>query len=103
MAPPHRRPARPGEYDERLWLSVDYIDGATAAQLVRDSYPEGMPPHVVVEIVARIADALDYAHDHGLVHRRVKPAMFSSPSLNPTNDESYWPTWVLPTSTMSTV
>ncbi|BCQ08403.1 serine/threonine-protein kinase PknD [Mycobacterium heckeshornense] len=62
-----------GECNERLWLSVDYIDGTTAAQLVSESYPKGMPPHLVVEIVTGIAHALDYAHDHGLLHRRVKP------------------------------
>ncbi|HZU45716.1 MAG TPA: serine/threonine-protein kinase [Mycobacterium sp.] len=62
-----------GEFEGHLWLSVDYVDGASAAQLLSDSYPDGMPPEEVVEIVSAIADALDYAHDHGLLHRHVKP------------------------------
>jgi serine/threonine-protein kinase len=62
-----------GEFDGRLWLSLDYVDGPNAAQLLSDTYPDGMPPDEVVEIVTAIADALDYAHDHGLLHRHVKP------------------------------
>jgi serine/threonine-protein kinase len=62
-----------GEFEGRLWLSVDYVDGADAAQLLSDTYPDGMPPDEVVEIVTAVADALDYAHEHGVVHRHVKP------------------------------
>jgi serine/threonine-protein kinase len=63
-----------GEFEGRLWLSMDYVDGADAAQLLSDTYPDGMPPDAVIEIVAAIADALDYAHDRGLLHRYVKPS-----------------------------
>jgi serine/threonine-protein kinase len=63
-----------GEFEGRLWLSMDYVDGADAAQLLRDSYPDGMPPDEVIEIVSAIADALDYAHAHDLLHRYVKPS-----------------------------
>jgi serine/threonine protein kinase, bacterial len=63
-----------GEFEGRLWLSMDYVDGADAAQLLRDSYPDGMSPDEVVKIVSAIADALDYAHAHDLLHRYVKPS-----------------------------
>ena len=39
------------KFEDRLWLSMDYVDGADAAQLLTDAYPEGMPPDMVVEIV----------------------------------------------------
>jgi serine/threonine protein kinase, bacterial len=34
-----------GEYDDQLWISMDYIDGTDAAQFARDRYPAGMPAH----------------------------------------------------------
>jgi serine/threonine protein kinase, bacterial len=63
-----------GEFEDRLWLSMDYVDGAEAAQLLADAYPEGMPPDMVVEIVCAIAEALDYAYEQGVVHRFVNPS-----------------------------
>jgi serine/threonine protein kinase len=63
-----------GEYDDQLWISMDYIDGTDAAQFVRDRYPAGMPADEALAIVVAVADALDYAHECGLLHRDVKPA-----------------------------
>ncbi len=62
-----------GEYEGQLWISMDYVEGTDAAQLLRQ-YPSGMPKADVVEIIAAVADALDYAHSRGLLHRDVKPA-----------------------------
>ena len=62
-----------GEFEDQLWLSTEYIDGSDAAQLLGDSHHDGMPPRMVIEIVSAIADALDYAHDCGVLHRYVNP------------------------------
>jgi serine/threonine protein kinase len=62
-----------GEYEGQLWISMDYVEGTDAAQLLRQ-YPSGMPKADVVEIISAVADALDYAHSRCLLHRDVKPA-----------------------------
>ena len=63
-----------GEHDGQLWITMDYVEGTDAARLVRERYPHGMPPKDVLDVVAAIADALDYAHERFLLHRDVKPA-----------------------------
>ena len=35
-----------GECDGQLWISMDYVAGTDAAQLLREHYPAGMPPEV---------------------------------------------------------
>lgn len=62
-----------GEYRGQLWLTMDYVDGSDTAHLLRNS-PEGLAVAEVSEIVAAVADALDYAHERGLLHRDIKPA-----------------------------
>lgn len=62
-----------GEYDGRLWISMDYVDGTDAGRLLRETYPYGMPERDAVEIVTAVADALDYGHERRLLHRDVKP------------------------------
>lgn len=63
-----------GEFDGQLWIAMDYVEGADAAQLLRDRYPAGMPTGDACTIISAVAAALDYAHQCGLLHRDVKPA-----------------------------
>jgi serine/threonine-protein kinase len=62
-----------GEFNGQLWISMDYVDGADAGRLIRESYPGGMPEQDVSEIVTAVADALDFGHERRLLHRDVKP------------------------------
>ena len=62
-----------GEFDGRLWISMDYVDGTDAGRLLRENYVGGMPARDVFEIVTAVADALDFGHERRLLHRDVKP------------------------------
>ncbi|MGW4246028.1 WD40 repeat domain-containing serine/threonine protein kinase [Nocardia sp. NPDC004722] len=59
--------------DEALWLSMRYIEGVDAASLVA-STPGGLAADRAVRLIADAAHALDFAIDHGVLHRDVKPA-----------------------------
>ncbi|MCU1643135.1 MAG: putative serine/threonine protein kinase [Nocardia sp.] len=56
-----------------LWLTMGFVDGTDAAELIRQ-HPGGVPPGEAVRIVAAAASGLDEAHRQGLLHRDVKPA-----------------------------
>ena len=63
-----------GDVGGQIWISMDYVEGTDAAELLRERYPNGMPKEEVLRIVSAVAEALDYAHQQGLLHRDVKPA-----------------------------
>lgn len=63
-----------GEHDGQFWISMDYVAGTDAAQLLSEQFPGGMPVDQVVTIITAVASALDYAHHRGLLHRDIKPA-----------------------------
>ncbi len=60
-----------GMEEGHLWLSMAYVPGTDAAAELRARGP--MPLHRVQNLVDQVADGLDHAHGHGLVHRDVKP------------------------------
>jgi serine/threonine-protein kinase len=51
---------------------MEYLDGPTLQQETRKA--GALPYTRMMAVVAQLADALDYAHQQGLVHRDVKPA-----------------------------
>lgn len=53
------------------YLVCEFIDGETLeARLSRGP----LPPQEAAELAAELADALDYAHEHGVIHRDIKPS-----------------------------
>lgn len=52
------------------FLVMDLVEGADLQQLVKDGNANTLD---VAETVATIADAIHHAHQHGIIHRDVKP------------------------------
>ena len=63
-----------GECEGRLWTAMDYVDATDVAELMRERFPAGMPPGQAQAIITAVAEALDYAHQRGMLHRDVQPA-----------------------------
>lgn len=61
-----------GNYEGRLWLSMEHIPGSDASELTKAG---ALDVTAVIDIITCIGDALDYAYsEHAVTHRDVKPA-----------------------------
>jgi serine/threonine-protein kinase len=61
-----------GEDGGIAWIAMEYVQGHMLSEFAASD--RLMPPSQVLEICARIADALDYAHAEDVIHRDIKPA-----------------------------
>ena len=61
-----------GEEHDLAYIAMEFLRGADLTQACRAGHL--LPVRTVLSIVARVADALDYAHAHQVVHRDIKPA-----------------------------
>ncbi|MEO2018073.1 MAG: serine/threonine-protein kinase [Fuerstiella sp.] len=60
-----------GEHDEQAYFSMQYIEGQSLAEVVRD---EALESRRAAQYMATIADAVHYAHEKSTLHRDLKPA-----------------------------
>src|SRR5262245_60742572 len=60
-----------GEADGRDFLAFEYVEGRTLDELVR---AQPLPLGQIIELALPLADALGYAHEHGVIHRDRKAA-----------------------------
>ncbi len=60
-----------GETDGVLYIAMRYVAGSDLRHLLDSQGP--LTPATAVRIASQVASALDAAHEHGLVHRDVKP------------------------------
>src|SRR5688500_2637634 len=60
-----------GEAAGRLWFTMPFVEGESLRD--RLNREKQLPVEDAVRIAAHAADALEYAHRHGVIHRDVKP------------------------------
>jgi serine/threonine-protein kinase len=60
-----------GETGGRLWFTMPFVEGESLRDRLRRE--RQLPVDAALRIAVEAARALDYAHQHGVVHRDVKP------------------------------
>lgn len=61
-----------GVEDGLAWMAMEPVPGTDLARYTRE--PHLLPEAKVLQLAARLAEALAFAHGQGVVHRDVKPA-----------------------------
>jgi hypothetical protein len=64
-----------GKSGPHCWVSMDYVEGKPLTQVVERFRTEGKPDwHFACKVAFQVCEALDYVHQHDLVHGHLTPA-----------------------------
>ena len=61
-----------GEQEGLAFIAMEYLEGVPLSKYCQKSTL--LPAKQALQIIATVADALDYAHGQGVIHRDIKPA-----------------------------
>lgn len=66
----------PGMRGPTAYMVMEYVEGGTMASYIRNTASQGkfLPAPEIVRLFTPIAMAVDYAHQHSVVHGNLKPA-----------------------------
>jgi serine/threonine protein kinase/outer membrane protein assembly factor BamB len=59
-----------GTQDGQYFFTMDFVEGESLADVIARG---PIPPREALTIARQVADALHYAHEHGVIHRDIKP------------------------------
>ena len=60
-----------GCHENQHYFSMGFVEGPSLAQCLAGG---PLPPPEAAELIRRVAEAVEYAHQHGVIHRDLKPA-----------------------------
>ena len=70
------------------YMVMNYVEGQTLAEYIRKTSSRGQipSPTEIVNLFTSISQAIDYAHQHGMIHRDIKPANILLDQRNTTHN-----------------
>ncbi len=77
---------RVAQSESEAYIIMDYVEGLTLADYLSATAHIGKipPPAEIVRLLAPVADALDYAHQHKVIHGALKPTAILLDKLSET-------------------
>jgi serine/threonine protein kinase len=60
-------------FDGRPYFTMKVVEGRTLAEILEDRRKTGIDTARLLEVFARVAETLAYAHAHGVIHGDLKP------------------------------
>jgi WD40 repeat protein len=60
-----------GQHDCQHYFSMGFVEGQSLSHRLADG---PLPIRKAAELIRRVGEAVEYAHEHGLIHRDLKPA-----------------------------
>jgi serine/threonine-protein kinase len=77
-----------GERDGSCYFSMKFVEGGQLDEVVKQT---PMSIRQAAELIAKVARTVHYAHEHGILHRDIKPGNILLDQKGRTTPDRFWP------------